>query len=74
MSIKNREVPWFIWPFYALWLFIAGIVQLTGRLVAIILGFVFMLVGVLLTITIIGAFIGVPMALLGLLLFLRGIF
>ena len=43
-------------------------------LIAVILGAVFLLVGILISLTLIGAVIGVPLALFGLLLVLRGIF
>ena len=48
--------------------------KMTGRLVAMILGFVLMVVGVLISLTIVGAIVGVPLAIVGLLLFLKGIF
>jgi hypothetical protein len=35
---------------------------------------VFILVGVILSLTVIGAIVGIPLAIVGLLLFLRGIF
>ena len=44
------------------------IIALTGRLVAGVLGFVFIAVGILLCFTIIGAIIGVPLVILGVLL------
>jgi len=47
---------------------------MTGRLVAILLGIVFMVVGVIATLTVIGAIIGVPMFLFGVLLVFRGLF
>jgi hypothetical protein len=67
-------MPWILWPFWALWKLVAGIVAGTGRLVAAILGLVFMIVGVVLTATIIGAIVGVPLIIFGLLLMLRGLF
>jgi hypothetical protein len=73
MANKN-SIPWFLWPFAALWKLIATIVGLTGRFVTMVLGLVFMLVGVIVSLTVIGAIIGIPMAIIGLLLFLKGIF
>jgi hypothetical protein len=70
---KSR-VPWFLWPFVALWRLLATIVELTGRFVAMILGIVFIIVGILVSLTIVGAIVGVPLAVIGLLLLLRGIF
>ena len=39
-----------------------------------IIGIVLMIVGVLVSLTIIGAIVGVPLAIVGLLLFIKGIF
>jgi len=71
---SKHHLPWYLWPFAALWRLLALIVELTGRFVAMVLGLVLMLVGVLVSLTIVGAIIGVPLALIGLLLLLRGIF
>ncbi len=70
----KRSTPWYLWPFVAIWRLLATIVELTGRFVAMIVGLVLLLVGVLVSFTIIGAIIGIPMAIIGILLFLRGIF
>jgi hypothetical protein len=43
-------------------------------LLAIVLGLVLMVVGVLLSLTVIGAFLGIPLAVFGVLLVFRGIF
>lgn len=73
-NAKHNSVPWFLWPFAALWRFLAVIVELTGRFVAMVLGIVFIVVGVIVSLTVIGAIVGLPLALVGLLLFLRGLF
>ena len=70
----KRGTPWYLWPFAALWRLIATIVELTGRFVAMVLGLVFIIVGVIVSLTLIGAIVGIPMAIIGLLLFLKGIF
>ena len=70
----NRQTPWYLWPFVAVWKLLALIVEMTGRLLAMILGILLMLVGVLISLTIIGAIVGIPLAIVGLLLFIRGIF
>ncbi|MBC8334284.1 MAG: hypothetical protein ISR59_13690 [Anaerolineales bacterium] len=74
MTDKKRKVFWLFWPFVALWRLIAGIVELTGRLVAVILGLVLMIVGVVVSLTVVGAVIGIPLAGVGFLLMLRGLF
>ncbi len=70
----KKHIPWLLWPFIALWRLLALIVEMTGRFVAMVLGIVFMVVGVIVSLTIIGAIVGVPLALIGLLLFFRGLF
>ena len=75
MIEKNkRHVPWYLWPFWAIWKLVVGIVAGTGRLVAVILGLVFLIVGVVLTFTVVGAIVGIPFIIFGLLLMLRGLF
>ncbi len=71
---NRRRVPWFLWPFWAIWRLVIGIVAATGRLVAVILGLVFLIVGVVLTVTIVGAIVGIPFIIFGLLLIGRGLF
>jgi len=70
----KHHIPWYLWPFAAIWKLLAVIVELTGRLVAMILGFVLMIVGIIVSLTVVGAIVGVPLAIVGLLLFLKGIF
>ena len=74
MNDERKRTPWFLWPFVAIWNLVAWILGLTGRLVAAILGLVFMIVGAIITVTVIGAVIGVPMIIFGFLLMLRSIF
>ncbi len=71
---EKTKTPWLLWPFVALWRLVTWILAMTGRLVAILLGIVFMVVGVIATLTVIGAIIGVPMFLFGVLLIFRGLF
>jgi hypothetical protein len=70
----KNHIPWYLWPFAALWKLLAVIVELTGRFVAMVLGIVFIVVGIIVSLTIIGALVGIPLAIVGLLLLLRGIF
>jgi len=71
---SERRVPWFLWPFVALWDLLALILKLTGRLIALVLGLVLMIVGLILTVTLIAAPVGVPLMVVGFLLALRSIF
>lgn len=70
----KQHIPWYLWPFAAIWKLLAVIVELTGRFVAMVLGIVLILVGVIVSLTIVGAIIGVPLAIIGLLLLFRGMF
>lgn len=71
---KQDKTSWILWPFVALWKLVAGIIEVTGRLVAAILGLVLMIVGVILTVTVIGAVVGIPLIIFGFLLVIRGFF
>jgi len=74
MQKAEHGTPWILWPFVALWRLIALIVEFTGRIVAVVLGAVLMIVGIIVSLTVIGAIVGIPLAILGLLLVLRGLF
>lgn len=62
------------WPFVTVWRLVTAILEITGRLIAIGLGVVLTIVGVLLSLTVVGATIGIPMLLLGIMLIGRGLF
>lgn len=62
------------WPFVALWKLLAGIMRLTGRLLAVLLGFALMTAGIALCFTIVGLVAGIPLAIAGGLLMVRGLF
>jgi hypothetical protein len=74
MIRARKQAHWIWWPFAALWRLLATIVELTGRFVAMVLGLVLILVGVLISLTIIGAIVGIPLIVVGFLLTVRGIF
>jgi len=74
MSKNNPSTPWYMWPFKALWNFLATIIKLTGRLVAATIGLAILIVGFVLTITVIASPVGIPMMVFGFLLMVRGIF
>jgi hypothetical protein len=71
---KDHQVHWLLWPFWAIWRLLTFILGLTGRLVAVALGTVLMIAGLVVSLTIVGAVVGLPLILVGLLLTLRGIF
>ncbi|OGO27769.1 MAG: hypothetical protein A2W33_08840 [Chloroflexi bacterium RBG_16_52_11] len=74
MSVEENKVPWYLWPFWAIWRLISWIVLVTGRVIAVILGFLLMILGVIISFTIIGLIIGVPLILIGIMLVIRGLF
>ncbi|BBB46908.1 hypothetical protein [Pelolinea submarina] len=75
MEVTNRRhTPWILWPFRLIFELIEWILRATGRLVAAVLGLVIMIVGCVLTLTIVAAPIGMPMIVFGLVLMVRGIF
>ncbi len=71
---KKSRVPWFLWPFKALWDLLAFILTLTGRLIGAVLGLALTIVGLLLTVLVIAAPVGIPLMVLGGLLMIRSIF
>ena len=73
-TTQEPGLPRFLWPFWAIWKLVVGIVAGTGRLMAVILGLVFLIVGIVLTVTVIGAIVGIPFIIFGLLLMVRGLF
>jgi len=74
ISAQRKSVPWYLWPFWAIWRLVTFIVELSGRLVAVILGVLLMVAGALVSLTVIGLVLGVPLIIIGFLLVLRGLF
>ena len=71
---KEKRVPFLLWPFYAIWRLVAFILEVTGRIIGVVLGLVLLILGLLVSLTVIGAVVGVPLIILGMLLILRGLF
>jgi hypothetical protein len=74
MELVIKRTPWYLWPFAAAWRTLTFAVELTGRMLAVLLGLVLMIAGALVSLTIIGAIVGIPLAIVGLLLVIRGMF
>lgn len=75
MARTARETaPWIFWPVAAVWDLVAFVLRVTGRIMAAIIGLVLLIGGGLLSLTIVGAPIGIPVAILGLLLLVRALF
>jgi hypothetical protein len=73
-NTAESQVPWILWPFYAVWKLLTLILNITGRIICAMLGLVLMVVGVAISLSIIGAIIGVPLASFGFLLTVRALF
>jgi hypothetical protein len=74
MAVHTDRVPLLLAPFVWLWNLASFILGLTGRLLALVLGFVILVAGLLLSLTVVGAIIGIPMMIVGFALVLRGLF
>lgn len=70
----EKRVPLLLWPFYAIWRFLTFILNVVGRLLCALLGIGLMFAGVAVTLSVVGAPIGIPLAALGFLLMIRAIF
>ncbi|HUG15353.1 MAG TPA: hypothetical protein VMM78_10075 [Thermomicrobiales bacterium] len=60
-------------PFVVVWAIIRLVLNLTGRLIAILIGAAFIIVGIALCATVIGAILGIPLILVGATLIIRAI-
>ena len=75
MSDTNENrVPFLLWPFYSIWRLLTLVLSIVGRLLCALLGLIVMIGGVLITMSVVGAPVGIPLAALGFLLLIRAIF
>ena len=74
MSDDDRNVPILLWPFYAIWRLVTLVLELVGRMLCAVLGLAIMAAGVVITISIVAAPIGIPLAIFGFLLIVRALF
>lgn len=74
MTADTKHTPILFMPFVWVWQLVTWILGLTGRLLAVLLGFVFLVVGFLVTLTVLGAIVGIPMLIVGFALVVRGLF
>ncbi len=70
----ETRVPILLWPFYAIWRLLTFILNVLGRLLCAVLGLGIMIGGVVITMSVVGAPLGIPLAALGFLLLVRAIF
>jgi hypothetical protein len=71
--IDYKKTHWLLWPFVFVWNLVAYILMLTGRFTAVVIGLLLIVAGVLLSFTVVGACLGIPLAGFGLLLIIRGL-
>lgn len=74
MTEHRKHVPWFLYPFWLIWRLVVWIIEATGRLVGAILGLVFMIVGVVVSLTVVGLIVGIPLFIFGVMLVSRSLF
>jgi len=70
----DSGVPWILWPFYAIWKILTLILNITGRIICALIGIAMMVAGVAVSMSIVGAIIGIPLASFGFLLSVRALF
>ena len=71
---SRHDVPILLWPFYAIWRLLTFILEMIGRLLCALLGIGLMAAGVAISLSIIGAPVGIPLASIGFLLLVRAFF
>ena len=74
MTDSDRNVPILLWPFYAIWRLVTLVLELVGRILCAVLGLGIMAAGVVITISVVAAPIGIPLAIFGFLLIVRALF
>lgn len=71
---SKADVPWILWPFYAIWKLLTLIVNIIGRILCAVLGIALMMTGVAVSLSVIGAPLGIALAAFGFLLTIRALF
>jgi len=70
----DKRISWLLWPFYAIWRVVTFVFELTGRIICALIGLAFMAAGVAITVTVVAAPVGIPIAAFGFLLLVRALF
>ena len=70
----DKNIPILLWPFYAVWWLLTFVFEFVGRLLCALLGIAMMAAGVAITLSVVGAPLGIPLAALGFLLLIRALF
>jgi hypothetical protein len=74
MSNFDRDIPLLLWPFYAIWRLLTFVLEVVGRLLCALIGLALIAAGSAITITVLAAPVGIPIAAIGFLLLVRAIF
>ena len=74
MDSHRKRTPILLLPFVIVWSLFSFFLRLTGRIVAAVIGLVFMIAGIALSVSMVAAPVGIPLAIFGFLLVLRSIF
>ena len=75
MSDNNASsIPLLLWPFYAIWRLLTFILKAIGRLLCGLLGIALMVGGIAITMSVVAAPLGIPLAAFGFLLLIRALF
>lgn len=74
MNAETKKVPWFLWPFWLVFQLALIILKVTGRIMGVVIGLVFLIIGIGLTATQIGALLGIPLIILGIMLMVHPVF
>jgi hypothetical protein len=71
---REDRTPWFLWPFVAVWTLLTLVLEVTSRIICAVIGLALMAIGVTISLSVVGAPLGVPIAALGMLLLVRSLF
>jgi len=73
-TAQQRRIPILLFPFYLVWRMLSFVVEAVGRVACVVLGFTLLAIGIAVSLTLVGAPIGIPLAAIGTLLLLRAFF
>lgn len=71
---EGKQIPWILWPFYAIWRVLTFILEVTSRIICALIGLALMAAGVAITVTVVAAPVGIPIVAFGFLLLVRALF
>jgi hypothetical protein len=74
MTEPQQRKPLLLLPIVWSWRLVTFVASMTGIVLALILGLLFMMVGLAFASTFIGAFVGIPIFILGFLLLIRALY